>query len=119
MKIAVIGGGIFGITTAFTLGEKYDVELFEKNNDLLKAASGSNQYRVHRGYHYPRSVQTVLEIMKSENSFQKIFSDATVSNYEHYYCIAKKNSFTSAKQFVDFCTKYGLEIKESVFDCVQ
>ena len=119
MKIAVIGGGIFGITTAFTLGEKYDVELFEKNNDLLKAASGSNQYRVHRGYHYPRSVQTVLEIMKSENSFQKIFSDATVSNYEHYYCIAKKNSFTSAKQFVGFCTKYGLEIKESVLDCVQ
>ena len=45
MKIAVIGGGIFGITTAFTLGEEYDVELFEKNNDLLKAASGSNQYQ--------------------------------------------------------------------------
>ena len=75
MKIAVIGGGIFGITTAFTLGEEYDVELFEKNNDLLKAASGSNQYRVHRGYHYPRSIKTVLEIMKSENSFKKIFSD--------------------------------------------
>lgn len=119
MKIAVIGGGIFGITTAFTLGKEYDVELFEKNNDLLKAASGSNQYRVHRGYHYPRSMETVLEIMKSENSFQKIFSQATVNHYEHYYCIAKKNSLTSVTQFVDFCTKNGLEIKESVLDCVQ
>jgi hypothetical protein len=101
------------------LGEEYDVELFEKNNDLLKAASGSNQYRVHRGYHYPRSMETVLEIMKSENSFQKIFSQATVNHYEHYYCIAKKNSLTSVTQFVDFCTKNGLEIKESVLDCVQ
>ena len=119
MKIAIVGGGIFGITTAFTLGEEYDVELFEKNNDLLKAASGSNQYRVHRGYHYPRSMETVLEIMKSENSFQKIFSQATVNHYEHYYCIAKKNSLTSVTQFVDFCTKNGLEIKESVLDCVQ
>ena len=119
MKIAVIGGGIFGIATAFTLGKEYDVELFEKNNDLLKAASGSNQYRVHRGYHYPRSMETVLEIMKSENSFQKIFSQATVNHYEHYYCIAKKNSLTSATQFIDFCTKNGLEIKESVLDCVQ
>ena len=90
MKIAVIGGGIFGITTAFTLGKEHDVELFEKKNDLLKAASGSNQYRVHRGYHYPRSMGTVLEIIKSENSFQEIFSEAIVNHYEHYYCIAKK-----------------------------
>ena len=89
MKIAVIAGRIFGITTAFTLGEEYDVELFEKNNDLLKAASGSNQFRVHRGYHYPRSMETVLEIMKSENSFKEIFSEVTVSHYDHYYCIAK------------------------------
>ena len=119
MKIAVIGGGIFGVTTALMLANENHVELFEKNNDILKAASGSNQYRIHRGYHYPRSKETVLEILKSENSFQKIFSQATVNHYEHYYCIAKKNSLTSVTQFVDFCTKNGLEIKESVLDCVQ
>ena len=119
MKIAVIGGGIFGVTTAFMLANENHVELFEKNNDILKAASGSNQYRVHRGYHYPRSKETVLEIMKSENSFKEIFSEATVSHYDHYYCIAKKNSLTSAKQFVDFCTKYGLVINEAKLDCVQ
>jgi len=119
MKIAVIGGGIFGVTTAFTLANENHVELFEKNNDILKAASGSNQYRVHRGYHYPRSKETVLEIMKSENSFKEIFSEAIVSNYDHYYCIAKKNSLTSARQFVSFCTKYGLVINEAKLDCVQ
>ena len=64
-------------------------------------------------------METVLEIMKSENSFQKIFSSTIVNYYEHYYCIAKKNSLTSATQFVDFCAKYGLEIEESVLDCVQ
>ena len=30
MKIAIIGAGIFGITTAIILGKKNDVELFEK-----------------------------------------------------------------------------------------
>ena len=119
MKIAVIGGGIFGVTTAFMLANENHVELFEKNNDILKAASGANQYRVHRGYHYPRSKETVLEIMKSENSFKEIFSEAIVSHYEHYYCVAKKNSLTSAKQFVDFCDKYGLVINEAELDCVQ
>ena len=48
MKIAVIGGGIFGVTTALILSANHSVELFEKNSDILKAASGSNQYRVHR-----------------------------------------------------------------------
>ena len=72
MKIAVVGGGIFGVTAALTLSKNFDVTLFEKSNEILKAASGSNQYRVHRGYHYPRSKDTVLGIKKSENSFKKI-----------------------------------------------
>jgi len=113
MKIAVIGGGIFGVTTAFTLGNDHNVELFERYDDILKAASGSNQFRVHRGYHYPRSKETVMGIINSENSFKKIFFDAIVYDYEHYYCIAKKNSLTSAEQFLNFCREYKLEIEVS------
>ena len=120
MKIAVIGGGIFGITTAITLGMnvQFDVTLFEKSSDILKAASGSNQYRVHRGYHYPRSPETVIGIIKSENSFKEIFSNAIVNKYEHFYCISKNNSLTSSEQFIDFCTKYNLEFEKTNLDCV-
>ena len=118
MKIAIIGAGIFGITTAIVLGKNNDVELFEKNDDILKSASGSNQYRVHRGYHYPRSPETVTGIIKSENSFKKLFSEAIVTNFEHFYCISKNNSLTSSKQFIEFCTKYQLEIERDTLDCV-
>ena len=118
MKIAVIGGGIFGIAAAIILGKGHDVELFEKNDDILKAASGSNQYRVHRGYHYPRSPETVTGIIKSENSFKELFSEAIVNDYEHFYCISKKNSLTSSEQFLDFCNKYKLEIEKATLDCV-
>ena len=118
MKIAIIGGGIFGITTAIILGKNNDVELFEKNDDILKSASGSNQYRVHRGYHYPRSPETVTGIIKSENSFKKLFSEAIVTNFEHFYCISKNNSLTSSEQFIEFCTKYQLEIERDTLDCV-
>ena len=118
MKIAIIGGGIFGITTAIILGKNNDVELFEKNDDILKSASGSNQYRVHRGYHYPRSPETVIGIIKSENSFKEIFSEAIITNFEHFYCISKNNSLTSSEQFVNFCTKYQLEIEKTNLDCV-
>lgn len=120
MKICVIGGGIFGVTTAFTLGmeKKFDVHLFEKNSDILKSASGSNQYRVHRGYHYPRSKETVQGIQKSEQSFQEVFCDSIVNDFEHYYCIAKENSLTSSEQFTSFCNEHNLEIQKSSVSCV-
>jgi subtilase family serine protease len=118
VKIAIVGGGIFGITTAIILGKNNDVELFEKNDDILKSASGSNQYRVHRGYHYPRSPETVIGIIKSENSFKEIFSEAIITNFEHFYCISKNNSLTSSEQFINFCTKYQLEIEKTNLDCV-
>ena len=119
MKIAIIGAGIFGITTAIILAKNHSVELFEKKSDILQAASGSNQYRVHRGYHYPRSVDTVLGILESEFSFQNMFSEAIVTNNEHYYCISKNNSLTSTEQFLDFCNKHGLEFAPSIISCVK
>ena len=118
MNIAVIGGGIFGIAAAIILGNDHDVQLFEKNDDILKSASGSNQYRVHRGYHYPRSPETVTGIIKSENSFKEIFSEAIVNDYEHFYCISKKNSLTSSEQFINFCNKYKLKIEKTEINCV-
>ena len=109
MRIAIIGGGIFGIASSIILAKNHQVELFEKNSELLQSASGSNQFRVHRGYHYPRSPDTVKDIIQSENSFKEIFSDAVLTNFEHHYCISKENSLTSAKQFLDFCNKFQLE----------
>ncbi len=118
MKIAVIGGGIFGVTTAITLANDHHVELFEKNHDILQAASGSNQYRVHRGYHYPRSKDTVLGIKNSEKSFQNMYGDAIENNYEHYYCISKNDSLTSPQKFVDFCHEFNLDFENSEILCV-
>ena len=89
MRIAIVGGGIFGITASIILAKNHQVELFEKNNELLQSASGSNQYRIHRGYHYPRSSDTVNDIIESESSFKEIFSDAMLTDFEHYYCKRK------------------------------
>ena len=45
-KVTVIGGGIFGCTTAWKLAkEGYNVTLYEKNDDIFTEASHINQYR--------------------------------------------------------------------------
>ena len=137
MKIAVIGGGIFGVEIAIKLSKNHNVELFEKNKDILNSASGINQFRLHRGYHYPRSDETVQSSLYSESKFRKEFQDAIIDNDEHYYCISKHDSFTNGNEYVEFCKTNKLEfsmcdlnlinkenielcikVKESVFDPV-
>lgn len=119
MKIAVIGAGIFGSTAALKLAESgFMVDLYEKESDILQAASGINQYRLHRGYHYPRSAETALSSKRAEKSFRSEYGEALLDGNEHYYCIAQKNSKVSKKEFLDFCGKCNLEYKEDSLDFV-
>ena len=112
MKIAVIGAGIFGITTAIKLSKQHDVYLFEKNSDILKGASDVNQCRIHRGYHYPRSPKTTLQLLKTQNGFLEEFSDAIINGTENYYCISKFDSHVTSEDYINFCKKHNLEFSK-------
>lgn len=110
MKIAVVGAGIFGTTIAINLAKKgYDVDLFEKESDILCAASGINQFRLHRGYHYPRSLSTGMSSRNGEISFREEYGDAVIDDNEHYYCIASEGSKVTKEQFIEFCNNCNLE----------
>jgi len=112
MNIAIIGGGIFGITCALKLTHENEVTIFEKNNDILQSASDVNQCRIHRGYHYPRSDKTAQEVIKAEKSFVDEFSSAVMEKTENYYCIAKNDSFVSGNEYIEFCNRNSLEYNE-------
>ena len=112
-KVAVIGGGIFGATAALYASRAgYEVHLFEKEGELLQAASGINQYRLHRGYHYPRSPETALSALSAEKTFREEYGEAVIDGGRHLYGIARKGSLVSAQQFLDFCDANGLVYKK-------
>jgi len=111
MKIAVIGAGIFGITTALTLSKNFQVDLYEQHDDILKSTSGINQFRVHRGYHYPRAPNTVDSLLRSENSFLREYKDAVINNVNHYYCISSRDSLTTSDEYLNFLKKFHLEFE--------
>lgn len=112
MKIGIVGAGIFGATTAWYLAQHgFEVDLFEKENDILCAASGINQYRLHRGYHYPRSLETAILSKQEEASFLKQYRDAAEFTNEHYYCISKRNSLSTPEECQEAWSKCGLEFR--------
>lgn len=107
---AVIGGGIFGTTAAWKLAKAgYNVSIFESSNDIMTGASFVNQYRLHRGYHYPRSKETALSCLKGEQSFRGTYGMAVHDGDDHYYCISKNDSLVSAEQYLEFLDEVGLE----------
>lgn len=113
MHIAVVGAGIFGITSAVKLAQGgHRVDLFEKEKDILMAASGINQFRLHRGYHYPRSEETIKECMRTETGFLKEYGSAVISSDHHYYCISREDSLIHHSDYIRVCKNFGLDFIE-------
>ena len=117
-KIAVVGGGIFGCTIAWLLSKNgFNVNLFEKNNDIFTSASSINQYRLHRGYHYPRSEETAVSSREGEKSFLNVYGNAVYNGgIEHYYCIAKNNSLVTSSEYIKFMNDNNLNYEELDLD---
>src|SRR6267142_2462071 len=110
-KIAVAGAGIYGATTAIRLAEEgYDVHLFDPL-EILRAASAINQYRVHAGYHYPRSPETIQETLTARKEFMSAFEPAMVRNSRHYYAIPREGSRTSPENYESVMREHGLALR--------
>jgi hypothetical protein len=110
-KIAVAGAGIYGATVAIRLAEHgHQVQLFDPLG-LLRAASAINQYRVHAGYHYPRSSETISEIAEARAEFTQAFAGAIVSNSRHYYAIPKENSLTPPDLYEAVMHQHALPLR--------
>jgi len=114
-KVAVVGAGIFGVTSALKLDGDFDVTLFEKNNDILQNASSINQYRLHRGYHYPRSVDTAISAKHGTETFLEEYPcELEVSN--QHYAIASFGSKITSDDYESFMDSVGLDYEEVVSD---
>ena len=74
-KILIIGAGWYGCHLGLHLKEKgFNVSIYEKEKDIFMGSSGRNQFRLHQGYHYPRSSLTIRETKKNFLRFKKKYA---------------------------------------------
>jgi len=113
LKIAVIGAGIFGCTSAIELSKSgFDVTLFEARDGILKGATRNSQNRLHLGLHYPRDLPTAKQSKRGYSQFVNKFPRATRLNFDNYYALASQRSKTGKQNFVNFCLQAGISIEE-------
>tara|TARA_B100000575_G_C23117022_1_gene645858 strand:+ start:965 stop:2020 length:1056 start_codon:yes stop_codon:yes gene_type:complete len=91
MDIAIIGGGFYGCYLAKHLGKNNKVYLYEKNSKLIQESGRNNQYRLHLGFHYPRSPETIEQTIEGYNHFRKEFKKFIYFPKKNYYLIHKKS----------------------------
>jgi len=112
-NLAIIGGGIFGSTTAIELSRSgYNVTLFEKHFDILMGATSKSVLRLHLGFHYPRDLDTATQSKRGYESFLKRFPGATDLNFKNYYAITKNLSRVSRDEFLFFVKNAKLDMTE-------
>ncbi len=110
-KVAVAGAGIYGATIAIRLAEQgHRVHLFDPLG-ILQAASAINQYRIHAGYHYPRSPETISETLEARGEFIEAFEPAIVRDSSHYYAIPAQGSLTAPDAFEQVMDRFKLPYK--------
>lgn len=108
MRVAVVGAGIFGATTAVELARAgHEVDLYEARHGILDGATGGCQARIHRGYHYPRSDSTAAAVRDAAPIFEARYPEA-IHRGKQYYLIAD-DSRVSADDYLAFCDRLGLE----------
>ena len=106
----VIGAGIYGCMIALHLKNKLNfkhVAILDKEDTILRRASSRNQYRVHNGYHYPRSFSTANSSHQNYHRFLTEWNEAITTDQKFIYGIAKKNTKINSKQFQSFIKRIG------------
>src|SRR5262249_4822112 len=83
------------------------VLLLERGPGLLRRASYANQARVHRGYHYPRSLLTGLRSKMTFSRFVAEYEDCIDDGFDAFYAIGRRLSKVTAGPVRLFSARVG------------
>lgn len=115
-KILIVGAGWYGCHIGLYLKKKkHNVKIYEKGSDIFQGSSGKNQFRLHQGYHYPRSLTTIQEAKINYQKFKKKYINFIKFPKKNIYCIANKLSLIDFGTYVNILKANKLPFTQRKF----
>ena len=112
-NIVIIGGGWYGCHLSMAFIKKgFEVNLFEKNEEIFSEASFYNQNRLHLGFHYPRSYLTRVQSKRGFKLFNSQYAELTSNLELSLYAIAKNCSLMDFETYKSIIKSSDLKFEE-------
>ena len=111
--VVIIGAGFYGCYIAKKIIEqnpKIKIDIYEKNSDILLGPARYNKYRLHTGFHYTRSFETIEQTIMGAKIFKKEFKNFFYYPRNNLYAI-HKNSLTNFKDYLKILNNFKLKFK--------
>ena len=111
--IAIIGAGWYGCHLANLLSKlSFDIKLFEKSDSVFNGSSGTNQNRLHQGYHYPRSHRTRIQSRDGYIRFIERYPTLSKKIENNVYVIPRYYSSLDFQTYKIIMASAGLEFTD-------
>ena len=110
-RVAVIGAGVIGCTVAWRIRQAlgFDVDVYERRDDILLETSAGTSNRLHHGYQYARSAKTATTLRGYHQQFEEVYGQCVVPS-TNYYGVADRSAISPA-QYLDFCARCDLPLE--------
>lgn len=113
VKFAVIGAGFYGLHIATRLKALgLETKVFEKADDILRFASGNNQFRLHLGFHYARNFRTRQQSRDGYFRFLERYGKLTEAIQDNYYLVPRGDSVINFSTYKLIMMSSGLDFIE-------
>jgi sugar phosphate isomerase/epimerase/nucleoside-diphosphate-sugar epimerase len=112
LKIGIIGAGWFGCHLALVLSRNHHtVKVFEADSTIFSGSSSNNQFRLHQGFHYPRSYKTRRNMPMHFYRFEKEYAEALESIPRNFYAVANDVSLVDFGTYTAVMSAMGIPLK--------
>ena len=112
MNIGIVGGGFYGCHIAEILKKRYlsevSIDIFDRSDNLMTLAATNNQCRLHLGFHYPRSSETIRQTLQGFQKFVHNFGDCIAYPTQNYYAI-HNNGYINFDDYLNVMDEHDLK----------